>query len=55
MIGLILALIVVAIVLALVGMWIWSIPVAIVALALLARFVLGWGRRAPPRSPDSQA
>jgi hypothetical protein len=54
-IGLVLALIVAAIILALVGMWIWSIPVAVVAVALFVRFVVGWGRRAPPRSPDSLA
>jgi hypothetical protein len=52
MIGLVLALIVVGIVLSLLGLWIFSIPVGIVALILFVVFVLGWGRRAP-RSPDT--
>lgn len=55
MIGLVLALIVVGIVLALIGLWIFSIPIGVVALILFVLFVLGWGRRAAPRSPDTPA
>jgi hypothetical protein len=55
MIGLVLALIVIAIVFALVGLWIFSIPLGIVALILFVFFVLGWGRRATTRSPDTPA
>jgi hypothetical protein len=55
MIGLVLALVVVGIVLSLVGLWIFSIPVGVVALVLFVVFVLGWGRRAVTRSPDTPA
>ena len=51
MIGLVLALVVVALVLTLLGLWIFSIPVGIVALILFALFIAGWGRRAAPRRP----
>jgi hypothetical protein len=53
MIGLVLALIVVGIVLSLVGLWIFSIPVGIVAVVLFVLFIVGWGRRAATRSPDA--
>jgi hypothetical protein len=52
-IGLVLALVVVGIVLALLGLWIFSIRVGIVAIILFVLFVLGWGRRAATRSPDT--
>jgi hypothetical protein len=54
MIGLVLALIVIGIVFTLVGLWIFSIPIGIVALILYVLFVLGWGRRTT-RSPDTPA
>jgi hypothetical protein len=54
-IGVVLALIVVAIALSLIGLWIFSIPVAIVALVLFVVFVAGWGRRAATRTPDAPA
>ena len=54
MIGLVLALIVVGIVLTLLGLWIFSIPIAILALVLFVLFIAGWGRRAA-RSPDTPA
>jgi hypothetical protein len=51
MIGLVLALVVVAIVFSLVGL-IWvGIPVAAVALILFVLFMLGWGRRTAARRP----
>jgi hypothetical protein len=53
MIGLVLALIVVGIVFSLVGLWIFSIPVGIVAVVLFVLFIAGWGRRATTRSPDT--
>ena len=52
MIGLVLALVVVGIVLALLGLWIFSIPVGVVALLLFVLFVAGWGRRTA-RTPDT--
>jgi hypothetical protein len=55
MIGLVLALIVVAIVFSLLGLWIFSIPVGIVALVLFVLFVAGWGRRAATKTPDAPA
>jgi len=55
MIGLVLALIVVGIVLTLLGLWIFSIPIGVVALVLFVLFILGWGRRTAARSPDSPA
>jgi hypothetical protein len=55
MIGLVLALIVVAIVVALLGGWIFAIPIGIVALILFVRFVAGWGRRAATRTPNTPA
>jgi hypothetical protein len=53
MIGLVLALIVVGIVLSLLGLWIFSIPIGVVALVLFVVFITGWGRRAATRSPDA--
>ncbi len=55
MIGFVLALIVVAIVLSLLGLWIFSIPVGIVSFVLFVLFVAGWGRRAATRTPDAPA
>jgi len=54
MIGLVLALVVVAIVVTLLGGWIFAIPIAIVAVSLFALFVAGWGR-CTARTPDTQA
>jgi len=53
MIGLVLALMVVAIVVALLGGWIFAIPIGIVALILFVHFVAGWTRRAAARTPDA--
>jgi hypothetical protein len=55
MIGLVLALIVVAIIVALLGGWIFAIPIAIVALILFVLFLAGWGRRAESRTPNTPA
>ena len=55
MIGLVLAFIVVGIVLSLLGLWIFSIPIVILALVLLVLFIAGRGRRTAARSPDSPA
>ena len=55
MIGLVLALIVIGIVFMLVGLWIFSIPIGVVALILYVLSVLGRGRRATTRSPDTPA
>jgi len=54
MIGLVLALVVVAIVVTLLGGWIFAIPIGIVAIVLFMLFVAGWGRRAA-RTPDNAA
>jgi len=51
MIGLVLALAVVAIVLSLFGLIVVGIPVAIVAVILLVLFLAGWGRRAAEGKP----
>jgi len=51
MIGMVMALIVVAIVLSLFGFWIVGVPVAIVGLILLVLFLLGFGRRAAEGRP----
>jgi hypothetical protein len=52
MIGLVLALAVVAIVVSLFGGWIFGIPIAAVAIILFVLFVAGFGRRAAsPRQP----
>jgi hypothetical protein len=55
MIGLVLALVVVGLVLAMLGLWIFSIPIGIVAIVLFVLFLAGWGRRAATGSPDSPA
>jgi uncharacterized RDD family membrane protein YckC len=55
MIGLVLALIVVGIVLSLIGLWIFAIPIGIVALVLFLYFIAGWGRSAATRGPDAPA
>ena len=51
MIGLVLALAVVAIVVSLVGRWIVGIAIGAVALILFALFLTGFGRRAASRRP----
>jgi hypothetical protein len=51
MIGIVLALIVVAIVLSLFGFWIAGIPIAVVGAVLFVLFLLGWGRRAAEGRP----
>ena len=52
MIGLVLALAVVAIIVSLVGQWIAGIAIGIVALILFVLFLTGFGRRAvSPRRP----
>jgi len=50
-IGLVLALAVVAIVVSLVGQWIVGIAIGAVALILFALFLTGFGRRAASRRP----
>jgi hypothetical protein len=55
MIGLVLALVVVGIVMTLLGLWIFSIPIGLLALVLFVLFLAGWGRRAASRTPDSPA
>ena len=55
MIGLVLALVVVGIVLTLLGLWIFSIPIGIVALILFVLFLAGWGRRTATRTPNTPA
>ena len=51
MIGLVLALVVVGIILAFIGLWPVGIILAIVALVLFVLFVLGFGRRAAKSQP----
>ena len=51
MIGMVLALVVIALVLSLFGFWIVGIPVAIVGLILFVLFLLGFGRRAAEGRP----
>jgi len=51
MLGLVLALIVIAIVLSLFGFWIAGIPVAVVGAILFVVSLLGWGRRAAEGKP----
>ena len=55
MIGLVLALVVVAIVVALFGGWIFGIALGAVALILFVVFLAGWGRRSATRTPDTPA
>jgi hypothetical protein len=54
MIGLVLALAVIAIVVTLLGGWIFAIPIGIAALILFVLFLVGWGRRTA-RTPDTPA
>src|SRR4051794_41975517 len=54
MIGLVLALVLVALVMTLLGLWIFSIPIGIVALVLFVLFLAGWGRRGA-RTPHTPA
>jgi hypothetical protein len=51
MIGVVLALIVIAIVLSLFGFWIAGVPVAVVGAILFVLFLSGWGRRAAEGKP----
>jgi hypothetical protein len=51
MIGLVLALVVIAIVISALGFWIVGIPLAIVALVLFVLFLAGFGRRAAADKP----
>lgn len=51
MIGILLALVVIAIVLVLFGGWIFGIPLAFVAIILFVLFLMGWGRRASAGRP----
>jgi hypothetical protein len=51
MIGLVLALVVTAIVVALLGGWIFGVVIAAVAVILFVLFLAGWGRRAATRQP----
>jgi hypothetical protein len=50
-IGLVLALVVVAIVITFFGGWIFGIVIGVVALALFVLFVLGFGHRAAKTQP----
>ncbi len=51
MIGLVLALIVVAIVFSLLGLWFAGIPLAAIAIIVFVLFLTGWGRRAKTDQP----
>ena len=51
MIGLVLALVVMAIVVSFFGGWIFGIVIGVVALALFVLFLLGFGRRAAKTQP----
>lgn len=51
MIGLVLGLIVAAIVVSLLGGWIFGIPIGAVAIILFVYFVVGFGRRPAARRP----
>lgn len=51
MIGLVLAIIVLAIVLSLFGFWIAGIPIAAVGVVLFVLFLVGFGRRAARGRP----
>jgi hypothetical protein len=50
-IGILVALVVIAIVLTLFGGWIFGIPLAVVAIVLFVLFLMGWGRRATAGGP----
>jgi len=51
MIGIVLALIVMADVLSAFGIWIVGVPIAVVALIIFVLFLAGWGRRAAAGKP----
>jgi hypothetical protein len=51
MIGLVLALVVVAVVISLFGGWIFGLALGAVALILFVLFVVGFGRRTASRGP----
>ena len=51
MIGLVLALLVVAVVISLFGGWIFGLAIGVVALILLVLFLVGFGRRTAAREP----
>ena len=51
MIGLVLALVVMAIIVSFFGGWIFGIVIGVVALALFVLFLLGFGRRAAKTQP----
>jgi len=51
MIGIVLALIVMAVVLSAFGIWIVGVPIAVVALIIFVLFLAGWGRRAAAGKP----
>jgi hypothetical protein len=52
MVGLVLALAVVAILVSLFGGWVFGIAIGVVAIILFVLFLTGFGRRAPsPRQP----
>jgi hypothetical protein len=51
MLGLVLALVVAAIVVSLLGGWIFGIVIGAVGIILFVLFVLGLGRRTPSRQP----
>ena len=55
MIGLFLALVVAAIVVALLGGWIFGLVIGVAAIVLFVLFLAGWGRRAATRRPDAPA
>jgi hypothetical protein len=51
MIGIVIALAVLAIILSAFGVWIVGVPIAIVALVLFALFLVGWTRGAAAGKP----
>ena len=51
MIGLVLALVVVAIVVSLLGGWIFGIAIGAIAIILFVLFMVGFGRRTAARQP----
>jgi hypothetical protein len=53
MIGVVLALAVIAIVVSLLGGWIFGIVIGAGAIVLFVLFLAAWGRRAAARTPDT--